>query len=274
MQGTGHKKVTKKAFDLLRDIDASNPLLRNQGDVIREAWKVDDYEDLEFVDVEGGWLGDSGRDDPHDSSAWDDDDVAHYQYGDRVFTAFNHFIDIKKGVGIFDDYDGYSYRKGSASRDEYQDADDVAEGFWEELFASLSGKEVDEGINWWFNDEYVHAPGQPWYRGCSPAIERYSFPEDKGIYSSKEAELKERFPLASSIGHSGQGIPYSVFMPVDNMARYWYMSFTKTYKPVELGPVMHAIQDASVPHHAAGYMGNWHSRQGIWATGIVGMKVI
>ncbi len=260
MQGKGHKKVTKKAFDLLRDIDASNPLLRNQGDVIREAWKVDDYEDLEFVDVEGGQLGGSGRDDPHNSSAWDDDDVAHYQYEGRNFTAFNHFIDIKKGAGTFDDYEGYSYRKGSASRDEHQDADDVAEGFWQKFFASLSGKEVDEGINWWFNDEYVHAPSHPWYRACSPAIERYSFPEDKGIFTSKEAELKERFPLASSIGHSGQGIPYSVFMPVDNMARYWYTSFTKTHKPVELGPVMHAIQDASVPHHAAGYMGNWHSR--------------
>lgn len=259
MQGTGHHKVTKKAFDLLREIDASNPLFKNQSDVIRESWKVDDYEDVEFVDVDGGWF-DSGRDDPHEDSAWDDDDVAHYQYGGRIFTAFNHFIDIKKGSGEFDDYDGYSYRKGSASRDEYQDADEVAEGFWEELFASLSGKKVDEGINWWFNDEYVHAPGYPWYRGCSPAIERYSFSADKGIYSSKEAELKARFPLASSTGQSGQGIPYSVFMPVDNMARYWYTSFIQTKNPVELGPVMHAIQDASVPHHAAGYMGNWHSR--------------
>jgi hypothetical protein len=158
MKKTGHLKVTKKAFDLLRDVDASNPLLKDQGKVIREAWKIDEIDDLEFVDVEGGWFG-SGRDDPHDSSAWDDDDEAHYEYDGRNFTAFNHFIDIKKGGGIFDDYDGYSYRKGSASRDEYQDADEVAEGFWANLFATLSGKKVDEGINWWFNDEYVHAPG-------------------------------------------------------------------------------------------------------------------
>jgi hypothetical protein len=260
MQKTAHKQVTKKAFDLLREIDADNPLLKNQGDIIREAWRTDEYEDLEFVDVEGGWLGGSGRDDPHESSAWDDDDIAHYRYDDRNFTAFNHFMDLKKGSGKFDDYDGYSYNNGSALRDQYQDADDATDGFWEKLFASVSGMKVDEGISWWFNDEYVHAPGHPWYRSCSPAIERYSFPEDKGIYSSKEAELKERFPLASSTGQSGQGIPYSIFMPVDNLARYWFLSFKESHNPVELGSVMHAIQDASVPHHAAGYMGNWHGR--------------
>lgn len=36
------------------------------------------------------------------------------------------------------------------------------------------GQRVDEALNWWLNDEYVHAPGQPWYRGCSPSVERYS----------------------------------------------------------------------------------------------------
>ena len=60
-----------------------------------------------------------------------------------------------------------------------------------------------------------------------------------------------------------KGIPWSVFMPVDNMARYCYSEFFKTddmvYGSACLGSVMHAIQDASVPHHAAGYSGNWHA---------------
>jgi hypothetical protein len=257
MNSAAHRWVTEKVFQLLGDIDSYHLFLGSARTVIEEACKVDDYEDVELVDVEG--LG-IGRDDPHDTSFWDIEDQPHYRYEDRSFTAFNHFIDIKKGPGLFDDYDGYSYRKGSASRDEYQKADDVVYGFWQKLFASLSGKKVDEGLNWWFNDEYVHAPGQPWYRGCSPAVERYSFPEERGIYSSKKAELQMRFPLAESTGQGGMGIPYSVFMPVDNMARYWYSQFFQTRDPVTLGPVMHAIQDASIPHHAAGYNGNWHAR--------------
>ena len=254
MNSAGHCRVTEKVFQLLRDIDSHHPLLNSARTIVNEAGKVDDYKDVELVDVEG-----LGRDNPHKGSGLFED-KAHYGYEDHNFTAFNHFIDIKKGAGLFDDYDGYSYRRGSASRDEYQDADDVVEGFWQKLFARVSGKKVDEGLNWWFNDEYVHALGHPWYRGCSPAVEHYSFPEDRDIYGSKQAELQTRFPLAESTGQSGRGIPYSVFMPVDNMARYWYSQFRRTRDPVALGSVMHAIQDASIPHHAAGYMGNWHAR--------------
>lgn len=258
MNGASHKKTTQKAFDIFCTIAPNNPLLPHKNVLVQEVANVDRFQDVEFVDVEGGWF-DNGRDDPHESSAWDDDDIAHYQYGGSSFTAFNHFIDIKKGPGLFDDYDGYSYAKGSASREQYQDADDITTGFWDVLLANATGMKVDEGLNWWFNDEYVHVPGNPWYRGCSPAVERYSYPQDKGIYSSKEAELLARFPLASSIGHPDQGIPYSVFLPVDNLARYWYSSYLNTRNPRDLSPVMHAIQDASIPHHAAGYMGNWHA---------------
>lgn len=42
------------------------------------------------------------------------------------------------------------------------------------------------------------------------------------------------------------------------MARYWYGRFLETNDPLDLGPVLHAIGDASIPHHAAGYLGNWH----------------
>jgi hypothetical protein len=117
---------------------------------------------------------------------------------------------------------------------------------------------------WFFNDEYVHAPGHPWYRQgqCSPAIERYCYCSDKGVYSNVEAEAPVRFPLAEWDGGQGKGIPYSVFMPVDNLARFWYNRFlsTPSSNAWSLGPVMHAIQDASIPHHAAGILGNWHSR--------------
>jgi hypothetical protein len=226
--------------------------------LIQEAPAVDDYADLEFVDVEGG-IGDGGRDDPHEDEWLAIDDRPHYGEDDCSLTAFNHFIDIRKGPGLFDDYDGYSYQRGSGSKEQYQDASDAAPSSLARLAAKITGYKVDEGLNWWFNDEYIHAPGQPWYRACSPSIERYSFPGDMGRYASVEEESVARFPPANSTGAKGKGIPHSVFMPVDNMARYWYGRFRDTHDPAALGPVLHAIQDASVPHHAAGCMGNWHA---------------
>ncbi|KXB01456.1 hypothetical protein AKJ43_03365, partial [candidate division MSBL1 archaeon SCGC-AAA261D19] len=215
--------------------------------------------------VEGTTIG-GGRDNPH-KDEWDAiDDKAHYSEGGKKFTAFNHFIDIKKGPGLFDDYDGYSYKEGSASTDEYQSASDAnevegVETFFAEILARITGYKVDEGLNWWLNDEYVHAPCHKWYKSCSPSVEKYSFPEDKGIYSSVVDELAARFPLAKSVGGKNKGIPYSVFMPVDNLARYWYSIFVESgdmWAWQALGRVMHAVQDASVPHHATGYNGNWH----------------
>ena len=126
-----------------------------------------------------------------------------------------------------------------------------------ELVAWFTGNDkVDEFINWWLNDEYVHVPGDEWYRGCSPAVERYSAPET----SYDTAQIKHRFPVADSIHYPNNGVPYSVFMPVDNMARFWYEFFVATCHGPALSAVMHAIQDAGVPHHAAGYNGNWHGR--------------
>jgi predicted secreted protein len=227
--------------------------------VIAETPAVDDYRDIEFVNVKGG-IGGGGRDDPHKDEIDAIDDVASTGRGSMSFTAFNHFIDIRKGPGLFDDYDGYSYRKGSGSQGQYQKAGGVASSWGEKLAADTSRFEVDEAVNWWFNDEYVHVPGQPWYKGCSPAMDRYSFFQDSDRHASKQAELAARFPLANATGSAGSGIPYSVFMPVDNMARYWYGRFTDTKDVLALAPVMHAIQDASIPHHAAGCLGNWHSQ--------------
>lgn len=265
MDSKGHTLTTEKAFSILKEMEGDLPFLSSEmiKSVAEATVETDHREDLELVDVEGG-IGDGGRDNPHKDEFWAVNDKPHYSEKGSSFTAFNHFIDIKKGPGEFDDYDGYSYNKGSACRDQFQDADDVGDlkSWWDVLVVSLSGKKVDEGLNWYYNDEYVHAPGQPWYRPgeCSPAIEHYSFFQDKGIYSSLEDESVARFPLADSTGAKGKGIPYSVFMPIDNLARYWYEQFIDTKRPEALGPVMHAIDDMSIPHHAAGYAGNWHDR--------------
>lgn len=253
MKGKSHEEVTRQAFNLYKDIYGVTPLYWHRETVAEEADDTDDYRDVELINVE------SGRDNPHEDAFWDDDDEAHYTRGSNNFTAFNHFIDIKKGAGSFDDYDGYSYKHGSASSGEYQSAADAARGTLEWVGGSISGYKVDEGINWWYNDEYVHAPGREWYNNCSPALWNYCYYQALGKYTSKETELAARFPLANSTGSTNKGIPYSVFMPVDNLARYWYSEFTRTSTARNLGPVMHAIQDADIPHHAAGYLGNWHS---------------
>ncbi len=281
--GYSHRWITMKALEILYSLDRESwdflascdgkckdiPALVSKSRpsdsqtlskrLSEEVALVDWYKDLEFVDVEATLvLISHGRDDPHKDETWQDDDKASYIADGKVFTAFNHFIDIKKGSGKFDDYDGYSYYKGSASRDQYQKANEVLEGYWKKKIAKLSGKFVDEGLNYWLNDEYVHVSCYDWYKDCSPSVERYSYPKIKGAYQSVREELKDRYPLAEYKGGEGKGIPYSVFMPLDNMAKYWYDRFYQTEDIKALGPVLHAVQDASVPHHVAGYMGNWH----------------
>lgn len=266
MKPPSHKTATIIAFNLLNKMDVSfSP--KQKKEIADESEATDYYMDLEFIDV--GGLGSGGRDDPHKDEMWTVDDKPHKRARvleeEFYFTAFNHYIDIKKGPGLFDDYDGYSYSYGSASKDEFQEAGDAVPDsrvqFLSNIVHSLGvSVKVDQGINWWFNDEYVHAPGQEWYKNCSPSVSRYSFFNDKGIYRSIEEEAAARFPLANSMGKEGMGIPYSVFMPVDNVARFHFNSFLTNHETKHLGSVMHAIQDASIPHHAAGLSGNWHSK--------------
>jgi hypothetical protein len=217
----------------------------------RLSGETDHFHDLEFVHVR------AGLDDPHRREWMTLDDHPHTTADNKSLTAFNHYIDIRKGPGRFDDYDGYSYWHGSARKDQYQNAEELVGG-WAHLAGVLAGYKVDEGLSFWFNDEYVHAPGHPWYRHCSPALERYSFPQDKKRFGSIAEEMAKRFPLAESRGKKGRGFPYSVFTPVDNLARHWYERYLKKGKWKHLGPVMHAVQDASIPHHTAGCNGNWH----------------
>lgn len=218
---------------------------------VDEAPEVDNYNDVELVEVK------SRLDNPHLDEDFVMNDTAAYGYSSSNFTSFNHFIDIKKGPGIFDDYDGYSYMRGSAKTGDFQKATDAASSFVEKLFATITGFKVDEGVTWWLRDRYVHVEGQEWYRGCSPAMSRYSFPSEYGTYKSIADELAARFPRRSQDGKGG--VQFSVFMPLDNLARYWYENFLKTKDPVSMGPVLHAIADAAIPHHSSGYMGNWHS---------------
>lgn len=257
MFGKSHKVTTRRALKILADI-MGHVYVTTGSDkelIISKCGSTDHLTDLEFVDVE------SGRDDPHvDDGFFTDDDQAHKiaENGDSL-TAFNHFIDIPKGRGQFDDFDGYSYFLGSGHMYQYQDASEVTDGIgW--VAASATGYKVDEGIADWYEDEYVHIPGDDGYNRCSLAVERYSFYQDRGRYGSKGEELAARFPKASCWGGEDEGIPFSVFMPVDNLARFWYQRFLDTLHPKHLGHVMHAIQDASIPHHAAGCFGNWHKQ--------------
>lgn len=242
---------------------------------------TDDFADLEFVNVEAGAADalSSGRDNPHadDVGALHAEDHTSTKPSGYSITCFNHFIDIRKGIGIFDDFDGYSYQRGSAHVEEFQTLGDYLahdapnevyglSGFVGQILEKVKGMpgigsdaKVDAALNYWFNDEYVHAPGHPWYKGCSPAVEHYTY-LGEGLYANLRSESVARFPLAEWRGHENHGIPYSVFMPEDNLARYWYEQFVARKAWPSLGPVLHAVMDQSIPHHAAGTCGNWHSR--------------
>lgn len=275
MNGSTHENVTKKALLLLSKekndnfyaigesnlLKNANSLSSNGDDLCKKNSATDHVDDLEFVDVDAG--SGIGRDDPH-KDEWDViDDEPHYSYEGFDFTSFQHFIDLGH-KGKYDDYDGYSYQHGSACRRGYQSAQqvisrkghgslsdcmDIAEWLSNQSFGSF-----DDLVNGWFNDEYVHAPGMKWYKNCSPGVWRYTFCES----GSKYNQILSRYPLAQKEGKRGCGIPYSVFTPVDNLGRYWYERFLISGDVLDLGPVMHAIQDACVPHHTSGYLGNWH----------------
>lgn len=82
----------------------------------------------------------------------------------------------------------------------------------------------------------------------SPGLYRYLTPRP-GFSPSDEALAR----------YSGVSYSNAVFPPVSGMARYWYGRYRASFLPIYLGPVLHAVQDAAVPQHAAGYNGNWHA---------------
>ena len=252
-----HKTITGLAFDLASRLPEFKIARGKRKEIVAESAAANEYEDLEFVKVEGGLLG-SGRDDPHKMEYLKRDDYPHYETRGVHLTRFNHFIDVRKGAGEFDDFDGYSYRKGSARKGEHQTFSKSKVHYYGKLPSEVpASTTIDAGISWYLGDQYVHAPGMKWYKQCSPAVERYSYRNTK-TYKTISAESKERFPLAVALNEKRCGVPYSVFLPVDNMARYWFDVHTKWGKPAALGACLHAVQDAGVPHHAAGTWGNWH----------------
>lgn len=267
MKSKGHRLTTEMAIRVMKEV-AGETIFSHENMIkklVKESSTPDNYGDVEFVNV---WLR---RDNPHkDSPGVVDDTVAFSTIG-RNHTAFNHYIDIAKGPGAYDDFDGYSYAKGSGKENERESVFELAnyEEKDYEWIAKLAQADprnqvikVDNALAWFFNDRYVHAPGQPWYDNCSSAIESYSYWADKAgskHFESLEEECISRFPLAQSTGKNGKGVPYSVFMPVDNMGRYWYEQCKSREWPVCMGPVLHAVQDASIPHHTAGTNGNWHT---------------
>ncbi|MBO4291042.1 MAG: hypothetical protein J5898_03965 [Lachnospiraceae bacterium] len=272
MNGKTHRLVTEMAIQYLENLTPNFTLngkkVKDYSQSIQQKnsdtdGKNDFEKEMEFVDVEGG-AGDAS-DNPHKNDTWAIDDKAKYSEKGYTFASFNHFIDIKKGSGRYDDYDGYSYQYGSAKKDQHeklsnQVSDSVLAGLLNVALGAIGKEKVDAGVvGYWMNDEYVHAPGQKWYRNCSPAAWNYSFPSVLRSYSDKYAEFDKRFPRTThSTGTSGKGIPYSVFMPVDNLGRYWYERYMLSNEPADLGPALHAVQDATIPHHATGYMGNYH----------------
>lgn len=252
--------------------------LNNADKLTIESANVDGYLDLEVVNVDGG------IDNPHNLFDGLPPDQAYHKYLDRFnLSAYNHYIDIKMRVGRFDDYDGYSYQGNHYDGTVYTINPSVKENQKLDQIGGTTGLAillvdylqkynlfhllpkdyrecyVDEALSYFFNDFYVHSLAHRWYNYhdniCSPSTERYSFPSK---YSDKIAELAVRFPISINSPSPGKGIPYSTFMPVDNMARYWYERFKNTNDILTMGPVLHAVQDASVLHHSAGYHGNWH----------------
>lgn len=254
MFGDTHKLVTHEAMRIL-NVYSNHDLLEQSSPVENAAVEIDNLKDVEFISVRGNI---DNR--PHKISLLEMDDLRYNKMLMFSLTTFNHFIDIGKEEGHFDDFDGYSYEKGSASKDQQQSCTEFVlekcSNGLADILADISltaGMKTDEILHKVvFNNHYVHILGHPEYEDCSPATENYSFFQDMMKYPDKESELESRFPRK-------EGVSRSVFMPLDNLGRYNWKKFKETGKKEYLGYVLHAVQDATVPQHAAGYSGNWHT---------------
>ena len=156
-----HGEVTGLAFDVLAEMaDIGFSLGGERDAVAASARDVDVQPDLELVRVKG-FLLPWAKDDPH-SNEWyipgTFEDVPSKSIDiDTEFldilpmlhwTTLNHFIDIRKDEPpLFDDYDGYSYERGSARKGQYQYA------------PSMENVGFDTAISVFLKNMYVHAPG-------------------------------------------------------------------------------------------------------------------
>lgn len=250
MMGPTHRTVTKKAFRALEALLPGVELtLGEYDDTAAANSNTDRLEDLLFmagnVEIDQFFTGGN---------------VIGIEPTYTVFgkntTAFNHFIDIRKADllgqsrGVVDDFDGYSYRRGSASMNEYEPLSNAAYEFG-------LGKDALEATNLKTDQAFAKFLGQPGSRVVTPLDGNYSDVLQKYSYHSENTpqipfadEMRLRFP---------ETIDHAVFMPLDQFGRYWHERFVRLGNLEDLGRMMHAVQDASVPHHAAGCMGNYHS---------------
>ncbi|MHA2272525.1 MAG: hypothetical protein ACXACI_11735 [Candidatus Hodarchaeales archaeon] len=278
MNKSTHVRLSSKALELLRDEIPHSGVIINAEVIAQTADNPDEWDDIEFVIVRGN------PDDPHEGgrrfNLWRD--TFGHEFRDHNFGSFNHYIDIRKGKGRFDDYDGYSGQSAEAAH--HCQGVLAAKAIEEEVpaFSFISGLlkianrfidldeafSVDKAVMLWGRNQYVHAPGHKWYdydEVCSPACEKYNREGENSTTRfpaiTKDSLLRRiwRFFWRKS---KHEGIPWSIFYPVDNMAFYYYDSFLKsredTPKYNHLGVVLHAAQDAAVPQHSAGVVGNWH----------------
>ena len=262
MYGKSHKATTEKAIEIFEEIYGNDIKIvgKNLHDIkkelIEQSAEIDNIKDTEFIDVDGD------KDDPHkNDGSFTNDDNAHYSTKGNNFTSYNHFIDIKKGAGIFDDYDGYNFNN-SSNKGGYQSLKEAAAYGGMDFkykylmeISDIDDKPLDNAIMLYFSDEYVHTPGQRWYQNCSPSVERYSFYNEnlgKKKFTNKWEEIRKRFK-----NYKG-AVTSSYFPPIDNLGRYWYETALISKDLKKLGATMHAIQDVTIPQHVTGYSGNWH----------------
>ncbi len=248
MRGKSHRNTTTLALELMgKQEDHQLSFAGNADEIARMAVKFDAQKDMEMVKVKGYFR--NPKDDPHHRSKLMPKqlhDVPSYSVDLKkdmpmlYWTSLNHYIDIGKGPGLFDDYDGYSFYNGSASK------------------LRTEGGTVDTATAIYLDIRYLHAPGHPFYDNCSPAIERYSYYQDKGLYSSMEEEAQARYPLATGRPGKGVGFPYSVFSPVDNATRYWFDHYLESREDQSIAFCAHTIQDCTIPMHAAAVIGHHH----------------
>lgn len=250
MMGPTHRTVTKKSFRALESLCPGIELTLGELDPAAAAnSNTDRLEDLLFM------AGDVEFDQFLLGSNLIDIEPTHEVFGKNT-TAFNHFIDIRKAAlrgetrGIVDDFDGYSYKRGSASLNQYEHLSNVCYEFG-------LGKDAVEKTTLRTDEAfalYLSLPGSrvvtPLEGNYSDVLQRYSYCFENPSPNSFADEMALRFPGP---------IDEAIFMPVDQLGRYWYGEFVRQGGTGDLGRLLHAVQDASIPHHAAGCMGNYHS---------------
>lgn len=219
--------------------------------VAAETYNTDDYQDLAMCnDV---WGADDCRIHIVDIFGWDFWGIEGWFVKEKNLTSFLHFVDTTKIGEYNDEWDGYSCDSAKDIEYEIQDIPALDDEYVDSMTCDYLGNPDGPGVG--DPEGYLHL--NPDY---SPALYRYiTVPAG----SSACEEVATRFcrnncdDICDS-GADGLWLEDVDFPPASNLGRYWYTQWIDTENPLFLGPVMHAVTDATVPHHASGYLGNWH----------------